>query len=255
MATDPKLFVAVARAFISLNLEDTGVEMFKKADPLLSDEEKPPDLLFLLGQDLFEQEKFNGALKKLNLLIEDYPGNNFALHAYQLKGSIFLKQKKYQSAAEMFTAALRYPLTQCEKLRILVDKASVLSKSHFRKEALEVVNEADGLKRPCSTSGHGIYQEIGDLYFHLEAVQQAADVFKQAAEIANEQADKIALMLKVAECYRLLDKKEEFLALNEQISNLDDPFWSNLAKERMEEINFNWEMRKTEFDWKRGEKI
>ena len=73
--------------------------------------------------------------------------------------------------------------------------------------------------------------------------------------MANDQADKIALMLKVAECYRLLDKREAFLALNEQISNLDDPFWSNLAKERMEEINFNWEMKKTKMEWKRGEKI
>jgi len=255
MVTAPGLFLAVARAFMNLNLEDVGAEMFKKADPLLSDEEKPADLLFLLGQDLYKQGNLKGALKKLSLLTDNYPNHNYTLYAYQLKGSILLKQKKYSLAVEMFSAALRYPLTRCEKLRILIDKAGALAENNFSKKSLAVVNQADEMKSVCNTSDHSIYKEIGDLYFYLDYTQKAADVFKQAAEMAAEDADKIALMLKVAECYLLLNKKEDFLALNEQISMLDDPFWSNLAKERMEEINFNWEMQRTKMEWKRKEKI
>ena len=37
----------------------------------------------------------------------------------------------------------------------------------------------------------------------------------------------------------LLNKKEDSLALYNQISSLNDPFWSNLAQEKIKEINFN----------------
>jgi len=36
-----------------------------------------------------------------------------------------------------------------------------------------------------------------------------------------------------------LHKKEDSLAMYNQIISLNDPFWSNLAKERMDEIQFN----------------
>jgi hypothetical protein len=36
-----------------------------------------------------------------------------------------------------------------------------------------------------------------------------------------------------------LNKKEDSLAMYNQIVSLNDPFWSNLAKERMDEIQFN----------------
>ena len=73
--------------------------------------------------------------------------------------------------------------------------------------------------------------------------------------MAEEKADKISLMLKVAQGYRLLNKKEDFLALYKEISDLNDPFWSNLAKERMEEIDFKWEMNKMREERKKREKI
>jgi hypothetical protein len=38
-----------------------------------------------------------------------------------------------------------------------------------------------------------------------------------------------------------LNKKEDSLAVYHQISSLNDPFWSNLAKEKMNEIQFNRE--------------
>jgi len=52
------------------------------------------------------------------------------------------------------------------------------------------------------------------------------------------------LKLKIAQCYRLLNKREDYLELYNQISGLNDPFWSNIAKERIEELNFNTEIRK-----------
>ncbi|MFH1993436.1 MAG: tetratricopeptide repeat protein [Pseudomonadota bacterium] len=251
----PEVFITVARAFIHQKFEDMGTEMFEMADPMLSDEEKPPDLLFLLGRYFYKQEKLEIALERISLFIDRYPSDKNVPSAYRLKGSILLKLKKYPQAAEMFSAALRYPADKCEKLSILIDRAKALAESNPGKEALEATKEADGIKSACISTDYSIYQEIGDLYLNLGDTQRAIDLFNQAIVIAKEKADKISLMLKVAQGYRLLDKKEEFLALYDKISKLNDPFWSNLAKEKLEEMNFNWEMEKMKVEWKRGEKI
>jgi len=239
----PEAFVTVARACIHLNLEEMATEMFIKADPLLQEKEAPPDLLFYLSRSLFEKERLIGALIRLDLLINSYPSDKYAKYAYRLKGSILLRQNRYAQAAEMFSFALKYPLTRCERAILLIDKAGALARCNFTEKALKAIREADSLKGDCDSSYHHIYQEIGDLYFNLGYPKDAAVIFNQAIEISKEKATKIPLRLKVASCYWLLNKKEDSLALYNQISSLNDPFWSNLAKERIEEINFNREIK------------
>jgi len=254
MVNAPELFITAARAFMHQDFEELGTAMFIKADILLSDEDKPPDLLYLLGRHFYNQAKFKVALKRFGLLTDNYPDDQRVPYAYRLKGEILMKQEKYQMAAEMFSGTLRYPSTRCEKLRIFIYKATALAESNSNTKALEATKEADRLKNFCSISDHQIYQEVGDLYLRLGNIERAIKVFNLAVEIAAEKADKLALMLKIAEGYRLLNQKEDFLALYKKISDFNDPFWSNLAKERMEEIDFNWEMDKVEGAWKKREK-
>jgi len=235
----PEAFLTIARACIHLNLEDMATDMFRRADPLLQENEKPPDLLFFLSKSLHEKESFISTLKRLNLLIHNHPSDKYARYAYRLKGRILLKQKRYAQAAEMFSSALEYPLTRCERTILLIDKAGALAGCSFNEKAFEAIREADSLKGACDSSYDYLYQEIGDLYLNLGYPQEAAAVFNQAIEIAKENATKIPLKFKVAQCYWRLNRREDSLALYDQISSLNDPFWSNFAKERIEEINFN----------------
>jgi len=254
MVNAPELFISVARALVHQNFEDMGAEMFARADPLLANEEKPADLLFLLGRQLYNQENYESALQRFSLLIENYPSDKNLPHAYRLKGRLLLKQKRYQPADKMFSAALKYPADNCEKLSILIGKAQALAGGNSIEKAKETTKRADGLKSLCSSADYHVYQEIGDLYFNLGDTEKAVSLFNQAIAMAKEKADKISLMLKVAQGYRLLNKKEDFLAIYKEISDLNDPFWSNLAKERMEEIDFNWEMNKMREERKKREK-
>jgi len=239
----PEPFLIIARACIHLNLENMATEMFSIADPLLPDKEKPPELLFFLSRSLYEKEKLKSALTRLNLLINNYPSDKYAQYAYRLKGSIFLRQNRYVQAAEMFSSALKYPLTRCKKSVLLTDKAGALARCSFNEKALEAVREADSLKGACDSSHDYIYQEIGGLYLNLGYPKEAAAIFNQAIDMAKEKAKKIPLKFKLAQCYWLLNKRKDSLALYDEISILNDPFWSNLAKERIEEINFNREIR------------
>jgi len=240
----PEPFLTIARACIHLNLEGTATEMFKRADPLLQENEKPPDLLFFLSKSLSGKESFISTLARLNLLIRNHPSDKYARYAFRLKGRILLRQKRYAQAAEMFSSALNYPFTRCERTILLIDKAGALAECNFNEKAFEAIREADSLKGTCDSSYDYIYQEIGDLYLNLGYPKEAAAVFNRAIEIVKEKATKIPLKLKVAQCYWRLNKMEDSLALYDQISSLNDPFWSNLAKERIEEINFSRENEK-----------
>jgi len=245
LVDSPDPFLTIARASIHLNLKDMATEMFKMADSLLPDEEKPPDLLFFVSRDLFKKEKIKNALERLNLLINNYPTDKNTPYAYQLKGRILFKQKKYPQAVEMFSSALRYHLKRCERAKVLIEKASALMKHNLHEKALKATMDADKLKRNCYVHYPYIYHEIGDLYLHLGYPKEGLSIFETVFEIEKEEENKIELKLKIAQCYRLLDKKKDYLALYNQISSLDNLFWSNIAKEKIDEINFAREMRET----------
>ena len=246
MINSPDPFLDIARASVNLNLKDLATEMFIRADPVLPDKEKPADLLFYVGRDLFKKDKLKEALSRLNLLINTYPTDKNAPYVYQLKGRILLEQKKSLQAVDMFSSALRYHLKACDRARILTDKVRALIKSNFNEEALKATREADELKRKCFIQYPHIYKEIGELYLKLGYPKKALSLFNKALETEKGRENEILLKLKIAQSYRLLNKREDYLELYNQISGLNDPFWSNIAKERIEELNFNTEIRKTQ---------
>jgi tetratricopeptide (TPR) repeat protein len=240
MINAPELFLPVARAFLYVDLKDMAIEVFKKADILLSDSEKPPDLLLFMGKYLFEQENISGALKRFDILIANYNSSKYISEAYRLKGSILLKQKKFKIAADTFTTALNYPVSKCDRVLILVEKAKAFKGSNDKANAYKALNEVNGVKKECDFPNFNIDREIGDLYLYLGDIRKAMKIFNQIIQTAEE-SDKISLKLKLAECYWRLNKKEDSLALYNQVSSLNDPFWSNLARERMDEIKFSGE--------------
>ncbi|MDH3881968.1 MAG: tetratricopeptide repeat protein, partial [Desulfobacteraceae bacterium] len=99
--------------------------------------------------------------------------------------------------------------------------------------------EVNEIKKDCDLTDFNIDQELGDLYLSLGDVRKALNIFNQVIQTTTESSNKNSLKLKLAECYWRLDKKEDSLALYNQIMSLNDPFWSNLAKERMDEIQFD----------------
>ena len=246
MINSPDPFLIIARVSKSLKLHDMATEMFIRADSLLPDNEKPADLLFFVGSDLFKNKnEFTGALLRLDLLIDHYPTDKNTPYAYHLKGQILIKQKKYSQAVEMFSSALRYELRRCERAKVLIDKATAFMQCSLPEKALWATSEADKLKRDCHLRYPNIYHDTGNLYLRLGYPKKALFTFSAALEREKEYENKIRLQLMIAQCYKLLDKKKDYLALYEKIASLNDPFWSNLAKEKMDEINFAREIRET----------
>jgi TolA-binding protein len=239
MVNAPELFLPVARAFVYISLNDMATEVFKKADILLAENDKPADLLFSMGKYLFEQGNIEGAYQRFDILIANHPYSKFVSEAYQLRGSILLKQKQYKLAVDTIVKALKYPVPKCQRVRLLIDKAKALAASKSEENALMAINEVNEIKKDCNFTDYNIDQELGDLYLSLGDVRKALNIFNQVIKTTKETSSKNSLKLKLAECYWRLNKKEDSLELYNQIMSLNDPFWSNLAKERMDEIRFN----------------
>jgi len=241
MVNAPELFLPVARAFLYISLNDMAIELFKKTDILLADNEKPDDLLFSMGKYLFDQDNMEDALKRFDILIVNHPYSKYASEAYQIRGSILLKQKQYPLAVDTFVKALKYPVSKCKRVQLLIEKAKALTKINSKENALIAMNEVNEIKKDCDVSDYNIDQELGDLYLSLGDVQKALNIFNQVIKTTKENSSKHALKLKLAECYWRLNKKDDSLALYSQLISLNDPFWSNLAKEKMDEIQFKKE--------------
>ena len=239
MVNAPELFLPVARAFVYIGLTDMAIEVFKKADILLTDNDKPDDLLFSVGKYLFEHDNIEGAFKRFDILTANHPYSKFASEAYQVQGNILLKQKQYKLADETFAKALKYPLPKCQRARLLIEKAKALTNINSKENALMAINEVNEIKKDCDFVDYNIDQELGELYLSLGDVRKALNIFNQVIKTTKENANKNSLKLKLAECYWRLNKKEDSLALYNQLMSLNDPFWSNLAKERMNEIQFD----------------
>jgi len=241
----PDPYLNLARAFLGLNLEDFATEMFAKADPYLPNNEKPPDLLFYTGADLAEKGKLNEGLSRLDFFTDNFADDKNAPYAYRMKGSILFQQNRCEPAIQMYSSALKYHLKECERARILTEQARALIACKKNRDALNVTRQADGIKKTCYIDYPPIYRDIGDLYLDLGHVKEALKAFEGALEAEKRDENRSVLKLRVAECFRLLHQEERCLSLYAEVASLNDPFWSGLARERIQEINFKSEIKTT----------
>ena len=245
---DPSLFLEVARASVNLKLKGMAIEMFKRADSKWQGKDKPPDLLYFLAEDLLDEDRLAAAMTNADLIINNYPSDPYVSDAYQLKGRIFFKQKQPQKAAEMFSSAADFNLDPCNRTGLLIDKGRALALGGATKGALAAIGEANRLRGDCNQRDTLFAREIGELFLSLGNPGEALSIFNQALNIEQNEESIILLKLKAAECYWLLNKRADSLALYDQLAALEDPFWSNLARERKEEMNFKAEVEDMERD-------
>lgn len=233
----PVVLLVVARSLRELGLEAAAIEMFEKADRQFQAYDRPPDLLLTLSDELFKNGAYESALKRIDYLLENHPNDKNAVKARQLKGEIFLKNKLYLEAAQLFSEVLNRPISRCEKVRIIVKRAKALQKADFRQSAFASLEGIDSFLNACPEKS-GMYQEIGGLYKKLGYLAEAVPLLKNAITSCIDEQENFSLTFQLAQCYSQLGRRQEATALYRQIEAGENPFWSNLAKEKIEEIEF-----------------
>ncbi len=235
--TEPIFFV-VARAYLDLGLQEKSEAVFQRMDALLPDSEKPEDLLYFVGRRAYHDRDMDRARDRLTLLLKKYPGGRYAGDATVLMAEYFFKQNAYPRAMDLFDAALKYDLSRCQRTKLLVHLAEAALKTNERKRAMVAVMEAQENHGSCDDVSGYLGDEIGDLFFELGATDKAMAVFNRLVEMDQIQVEKIALRYKIAHCLERLGRNQESLALYEAVAEMDDPFWANLAREKIAASKF-----------------
>ena len=238
------VFIIIARACAKLGLNDMAIEMFKNAEPLLTDEQKPDDLLLTIGRDAFEKEEYPKALGLIEILLHQHADSPYGADARLLKGKMLLAGQNPRAALGLFEGALAQDLKRCRQIDILLSMTRALIEIDSSDRALKTVKEAGRLSKSCPDSDYRRYLEIAGLFMRLKDFQGALAVMTDARDAETDEKNKIRLELLMARCYESLNQKGKYLAIYDGIANRNDPFWSSLARERMEEIQFESSLRK-----------
>ena len=234
----PQLFTAVGRVMRRLRLESAAISLFRKADLLLPIQEKPSDLLLALGMELFREGKMGEAIEKIKPLLDRKPTDENTARAYQLSGRIFLQQKLHPRGLDMFSQALNLATDPCLRIGLLAEKAKALIETKSEEEALKALADAEGHKQNCPGGTSDPLKELGEAYLELGRPAEAAAQFRDALSKGADGEEATALKFMLAGCYESLAREEDSLKVYQEIQSGEDVFWSNLARERMEEVRF-----------------
>jgi TolA-binding protein len=238
----PQLYLALARAFLKVNLTDEAAALFKKAGPLLPEDDKPADLLYFTALDLQRQNQSDQALEKLKAVVEKGEDPEYVFRAYLLRGRIMAEKKRWGNALEDFTAALSHSSGPCTQLEILNEKAAVQTAAGMKEGALKSAREARALIEACGNPPIPVYEKLGEVFSLLGRADDALAILTEALGKAEEQEDQERLRWKLARTYEALGKKKDSLSMYQDVSRRNDSFWGNLAKDKIEEIRFHQEV-------------
>jgi len=233
-----EIFITVGRAAVELKLTDLGVELFDKAAAQLPDEKKPADLLFYLGRAYYKRGSFKRAQNQFELLLNDHPKNGFSVDAYMYKGQIFLANGDYLKAAKMFANALQHNDKSCKHVNILMYRTQALMQIKSNQQAVESLVQAQNAAQSCLGSDSQMYAEIGNLHIQLGEIEKALAALGIAHDMESDTRSQMRLKIQMARCYELTNQKDSYVAIYTEVANQDDPFWRNVAKEKMEAINY-----------------
>lgn len=239
----PELYVAIARVFLKLGLREDATELFRKAGPLLLDDEKPHDLLHFLALDLYRQKKPDQALEKVAASIEKGQGEEFLSEAYRLRGSIMADREQWVKAVEALDSALKHSHGDpCSDIEILTERAVAQAAGGMKGDSLASARKARALSSKCGIPSLAVHEKLGEVFSRLGLPDETLALLKEVTEREGMETGHERIRWKLAQAYERLGKKEESQSLYRDLARLGDPLWSVLANERIEESRFRQEM-------------
>jgi len=233
-----EIFITVGRAAMQLKLVDLGIELFEKAAAQLPDEKKPADLLFHMGREYYKRGTLKLAQKHFDLLLNNRSQDIYNADAWMYKGHISLADGDYAQAAQMFAKALQYNQKSCEHVKLLMYRTQALIQMKSNQEATQCLVQAQDAAQSCLGSDSQMYAEIGHLYVQLGEIDKALAVFSSAHDLEKDAHARLRLKIQMARCYEINNQTDSYLAIYTEVANQGDPFWRNVAREKMEAINF-----------------
>jgi len=91
------------------------------------------------------------------------------------------------------------------------------------------------------------YRELGETYLNLGRKKRAVGAFESALQLKPKGSDAYSLQFQIAKCYQATSPAKAENMLNRIVSS-GDPFWSNVAQARINEIKMKESVDKFGFN-------
>jgi tetratricopeptide (TPR) repeat protein len=214
--------------------------MFQMADKFFLEENRPPRLLFGLGESFFRRSDLKNAYRLFKDFVQKDADHKDVPCAYHRIGQISLKEKKYGEAVKNLKIALYSDHKKLPKADITMEIAKALKGMGKYDEAITWTNKAVDLltKGQSFEDLYDVYIELGDLYEKVGDDSNTAGILEAALQLNNKDETKQhGLLFHLAECYLRLNKVEEALDLLRKLLAYRDTLWGSIAAEKIKEID------------------
>ncbi len=248
ISNSPEIFLIVGETCRELRLYNSASSMFQMADKFFLEENRPPELLFGLGESFFRAQDQKNAYKLFMDLVRKYPDHKDVPLAYYRIGQILLKEKKYNEAKKNLKIALPSYHKELARGDIVISIAEALKGMEQYKEAIKWLKEAVVLftKQKSFEDLYDVYIELGELYIKIGDNINAAGILESALKLKEKdgETEQHGVMFRLAGCYQRLKKVEDSLDLLKKISVYQDTLWGKMATEKIKEIDIRRKIRK-----------
>ncbi|MFH1674170.1 MAG: tetratricopeptide repeat protein [Pseudomonadota bacterium] len=237
----PEIFLAIGEAYRELCLHNSAFSMFQKANKFFLEEDRPPELLFGLGESLFRNSDLKTAQRLFADLVQKYPGYKDVPFAYYRIGQILLREKKYNEAKKNLEIALANYHNELSRADIVASIAETLKGMKKYNQAITRFKEAITLltKQNSFEDLYDAYISLGGLYITTGDNLKAARTLESALEMKekDDATGQHGVMFRLAGCYRRLEKTGNALDLLKKIATSQDTLWGRMAMEEIKEID------------------
>jgi len=242
---DPYFHAKIAESYIKIGREKEAETIFRKIERDLPDNQKPPSLLYLLSKKDLENNDISSAQKRIDLFLKlNLKNSEFYPSILFMKARICKMQNRYLEALRYFQDYLKLTKTSYEKIKILKEELDIFITLNQKQDILDCITQLSKLIKSCKYSDVYLVYRLGELFKNFGNLKEAVELFKIAYDQSTDLDDKAIIKLKIARCYKEMGKLKEYLKIFNQLANMNAGIWTKIAREKIEDIYFEQELRK-----------
>jgi len=233
----------LADSLLAMGREKEAVGRFRKFLDKYPNSPMCAEIIFLLGQYYYRNNKYDLARSYFEQIVRSYPQNEISARAKYEIGMTFFEEKNYIRAIRSFNELINQDnLSEQIKIRALLAVGDLYLEQNNKPEAIKMYEQVLNKNSEYSKIG---FLKLADLYKANKEYDKAIDLYSRAKRFFNNESY-AAIQFKIGECLQEQHKFDAALEAYLEIPHLyqKDTIWvvkALLRCARIYEDRENWQ--------------